>query len=90
MSSLWLPQCKSVKKHYFIFNDNVIELKEPWIRNQGKKKREKKEKKNPTLVSGLLFPSPAVCPRASHDPFLILSDSGLVLMKPNSQGFGDY
>lgn len=28
-SSLWLSQCKPVKGHYFIFNHNVIELKEP-------------------------------------------------------------
>ena len=43
MSSLWLSRRKSVKEHYFIFNDNVIELKELWIRNQGKGRKGKRK-----------------------------------------------
>lgn len=45
VSSLWLSQYKSVKEHYFIFNDNVVELKEPWIRNQEKEKKKKGKRK---------------------------------------------
>lgn len=61
LNSQWLSQGMSVAGHCFVFNDNVVELKEPWIRNRGEK-REKRKKKNPNLISVLLFPSQAVCP----------------------------
>lgn len=70
-----VTQCKSVKGHYFTFNDNVIELKEPRIRNQGKKKKEREREKGKRKIQPLFQ---AYCfPRQLCVPGQVMTPSSL-------------